>query len=60
MRPIPRKIVDSIGYGPSLYAKRMKVHMINGFKFQTFASERTRKTQNSGVMVEADGNKYYD
>ncbi|XP_057537982.1 uncharacterized protein LOC130815510 [Amaranthus tricolor] len=25
MRPIPRKIVDSIGYGPSLYAKRMKV-----------------------------------
>ena len=27
--------------------------------FKTFASEKTRKTQNSGVMVEADGIKYY-
>ena len=45
--------------GPSPYAKRMKGHRINGFKFKTFPSERTRKTQNSGVMVAADGIKYY-
>ena len=38
----------------------MKGHMINGFKFKTFASERTRKTQNSGVLVALDGIKYYE
>ena len=37
----------------------MKGRLINGFNFKTFASKRTRKTQNRGVMVEADGNKYY-
>ena len=33
--------------------------MINGFKFNTFASERNRKTQNSGELVEAKENTYY-
>ena len=50
----------ALACGPSPYAKRMKGHMINGFKFKTFASERTRKTQNSGVLVALDGIKYYE
>ena len=38
----------------------MKGYTINDFKFKTFASERTRETQNSGVMVAIDGIKYYE
>lgn len=33
--------------------------MINGYKFHTVDREEFRKTQNSGVMVEADGQEYY-
>ncbi|XP_074298325.1 uncharacterized protein LOC141629182 [Silene latifolia] len=39
--------------------KRMTGYMINGYKFQTVYRELHRKTQNYGIMVEADGHIYY-
>lgn len=45
--------------GLSNRGKRIKSFIINGYKFDTVDRERFRKTQNSGVMVEADGQVYY-
>ena len=54
------RLLIALACGPSPYVKRMNGRKINVFKFKTLASERNRKTQNSGVMVEANGNKYYE
>ena len=40
-------------------AKRLKSFVVNGYKFETLHRERYRKAQNSGVMVDADGQAYY-
>ncbi|XP_074298181.1 uncharacterized protein LOC141629004 [Silene latifolia] len=45
--------------GLNNHAKRMTGFMINGYKFQTVDREQKRRTQNSGVVVEADGETYY-
>ncbi|XP_074297293.1 uncharacterized protein LOC141627997 [Silene latifolia] len=45
--------------GLNNHGKRMTGFMINGYKFQTVDREEKRRTQNSGVMVEADGETYY-
>ncbi|XP_074283394.1 uncharacterized protein LOC141607944 [Silene latifolia] len=45
--------------GLNNHCKRMTGFMINGYKFQTVDREENRRTQNSGVMVEADGETYY-
>lgn len=37
----------------------MSGFVFNGYKFHTIDRERNQKTQNSGVMVEADGQAYY-
>ena len=45
--------------GLNLVAKRLKSFVVNGYKFQTVHCERYRKAQNSGVMVDADGQAFY-
>nr|CAD1821762.1 unnamed protein product [Ananas comosus var. bracteatus] len=45
--------------GPNNITKRFSGFIINGFRFHTKDREKFRKTQNSGVMVEADGQTYY-
>ncbi|XP_074294088.1 uncharacterized protein LOC141621619 [Silene latifolia] len=45
--------------GLSRIGKRMTGFMINGYKYQIVDRERHRKTQNSGIMVEAEGQIYY-
>ncbi|XP_020106666.1 uncharacterized protein LOC109722900 [Ananas comosus] len=49
----------AIARGPNNIAKRCNGFIINGFRFHTKNREKFRKTQNSGVMVEADGKTYY-
>ncbi|XP_021846453.2 uncharacterized protein [Spinacia oleracea] len=53
------KLRKALAYGLSNRGKRMKSVIINGYKFDTVDRERSRKTQNSGIMVEADGQEYY-
>ncbi|XP_038973921.1 uncharacterized protein LOC113461576 [Phoenix dactylifera] len=48
-----------IARGPNNIVNRYDGFIINGFKFHTQEREKFRKTQNSGVMVEADGKNYY-
>lgn len=45
--------------GLDFYVREAKSFVINGYKFHTISREKNRKTQNSGVMVEADGRVYY-
>ena len=49
----------AIARGPNNIVSRYNGFIINGFKFHTKEREKFRKTQNSGVMVEADGKAYY-
>ncbi|XP_056698198.1 uncharacterized protein [Spinacia oleracea] len=53
------KVRKALAYGLRNRGKRMKSVIINGYKFDTVDRERSRKTQNSGIMVEADGQEYY-
>ncbi|XP_057246778.1 uncharacterized protein LOC130589521 [Beta vulgaris subsp. vulgaris] len=53
------KLRKALAGGLSNRGKRIKSFIINGYKFDTVDRERFRKTQNSGVMVEADGQVYY-
>ncbi|KAL2942199.1 tRNA dimethylallyltransferase 1 [Bienertia sinuspersici] len=53
------KLRKALAGGLSCYGRRMKGLMINGYKFQTIDRVCRLKTQNSGVMVEADGETYY-
>nr|CAD1833485.1 unnamed protein product [Ananas comosus var. bracteatus] len=54
----PEEII-AIARGPNNVAKRYSGFVINGFRFHTKNREKLRKTQNSGVMVEAEGQDYY-
>ena len=49
----------ALARGPNKVVNRYNGFVINGFKFHTKDREKFRKTQNSGVMVEADGKIYY-
>ncbi|XP_021721426.1 uncharacterized protein LOC110688987 [Chenopodium quinoa] len=49
----------SLAGGLSKRVKKMKSVVINGYKFDTVDRERFRKTQNSGIMIEAEGQEYY-
>ena len=49
----------ALARGPNKIIIRYNGFIINGFKFYTKDREKFRKTQNSGVMVEADGKTYY-
>lgn len=49
----------AIARGPNNIVSTYNGFIINGFKFHTKEREKFRKTQNSGVMVEADGKTYY-
>ncbi|XP_056685620.1 uncharacterized protein [Spinacia oleracea] len=53
------KLRKSLAGGLSNRGKRMKSVIINGYKFDNVDRERSRKTQNSGIMVEVDGQEYY-
>lgn len=44
--------------GPSEYVKRYKCFLVNGYRFQTKDMEKKRKTQNSGVMLDATTDSY--
>ncbi|XP_038972980.1 uncharacterized protein LOC120105012 [Phoenix dactylifera] len=48
-----------IARGPNNIVNKYDGFIINSFKFHTKEHEKFRKTQNSGVMVEADGKNYY-
>nr|CAD1844059.1 unnamed protein product [Ananas comosus var. bracteatus] len=54
----PEEII-AIARGPNNVAKRYSGFVINGFRFHTKNHEKLRKTQNSGVMVEAEGQDSY-
>ncbi|XP_021850392.2 uncharacterized protein [Spinacia oleracea] len=53
------KLRKALAYGLSNRGKRMKSVIINVYKFDTVDRERSRKTQNSGIILEADGQEYY-
>jgi len=53
------KILIALAKGVSRYAKKYSGYIINGYRFLTKRRERYRRTQNSGVMVEAEGGHYY-
>jgi hypothetical protein len=44
--------------GPSEYVKKYKGFIVNGFRFHTKDVEQNRKTQNSGVMLDAMTNSF--
>ena len=49
----------ALARGPNKIVNRYNGFIINGFKFHTRERKKFRKTQNSDVMVEADGKSYY-
>ena len=49
----------ALARGPNYIVNKYNGFIINGFKFHTKECEKLIKTQNSGVMVEADGKSYY-
>ncbi|XP_021866163.2 uncharacterized protein [Spinacia oleracea] len=53
------KLRKALAGGLRNRGKRKKSVIINGYKFDTVDRERSRKTQHSGIMVEADGQEYY-
>lgn len=44
--------------GPSEFVRKYRGYIVNGFRFQTKDIEKKRKTQNSGVMLEAITNSF--
>lgn len=53
------RVIRVIAHDPNSIAKRMKEFVINGYRFHTQARDKSKKTQNYGVMVEAEGKTYY-
>jgi len=39
-------------------AKRMKAFIVNGYRFHTEVGDKSKATQNYGVMVEVEGKPY--
>jgi len=48
-----------VGSGPNPVAKKTNAFVINGYRFHTQSKDKSKKTQNFGVMVEAEGKSYY-
>ncbi|XP_035837675.1 uncharacterized protein LOC110893278 [Helianthus annuus] len=48
----------NLASGPAEFVKKYKGFIINGFRFHTKDLEQNRKTQNSGVMLEAMTNSF--
>ena len=52
---------DEIKYlakGPYRYARRFKGYIINGFRFRIKGRDKRRKTQNSGIILNASTTSY--
>lgn len=49
----------ALARGPVSVIKKYDGLIINGYRFHTKQRERLRKTQNNGLMVEADNRQYY-
>jgi len=47
------------GGGPHPIVKRMNAFVTNGYRFHTQKRDESKKTQNFGVIVEADSKTYY-
>uniref|UniRef100_A0A803N7V2 Uncharacterized protein n=1 Tax=Chenopodium quinoa TaxID=63459 RepID=A0A803N7V2_CHEQI len=56
---IDGKLRKALAGGLRNRGKRMKSVIINGYKIDIVDRERFRVTQNSGIMVEAEGHEYY-
>uniref|UniRef100_A0A803N0T6 DUF4218 domain-containing protein n=1 Tax=Chenopodium quinoa TaxID=63459 RepID=A0A803N0T6_CHEQI len=56
---IEGKLRKALAGGLSNHGKRMNSVIINGYNFDIVDRERFRITQNSGIMVEAEGHEYY-
>ncbi|KAK1415823.1 hypothetical protein QVD17_31611 [Tagetes erecta] len=48
----------NLASGPAEFVKKYKGFIINGFRFHTKSLEENRKTQNSGVMLDAMTNSF--
>ncbi|TXG61774.1 hypothetical protein EZV62_013137 [Acer yangbiense] len=53
----PEEVIN-LANGPDQFARRFKRFDINGFRFRTKNNERSRVTQNSGVVLKADTMSY--
>ena len=53
------RMLTVVGRGPNSIVKRMKGFIINGYRFHTQMRDKSKKTQNFGVMVEVEGKAYY-
>ncbi|XP_021728453.1 uncharacterized protein LOC110695539 [Chenopodium quinoa] len=53
------KLRKILAGGLNCYGRKMKGFMINGYKFQIMDRDSRLTSQNSGIMVEADGEAYY-
>ncbi|XP_010684464.1 uncharacterized protein LOC104899023 [Beta vulgaris subsp. vulgaris] len=57
---IQGKVKRALARGPSNRVKRGKGFLISGCKFDVMDRERRRKTQYSGIVVEAEGQEYFE
>ncbi|XP_056695419.1 uncharacterized protein [Spinacia oleracea] len=53
------KLRNSLAGGLHSYGRKLKGYIINGYKFLSTDRDSRLLTQNSGIMVEADGDAYY-
>ncbi|XP_056695544.1 uncharacterized protein [Spinacia oleracea] len=53
------KLRRALAGGLNYYGRKLKGFMINGYKFLSTDRDCRLLTQNSGIMVEADGEAYY-
>lgn len=50
--------IKILASGPDQFARRFKRYIINGFRFLIKESERSRTTQNSGIVLKVDTMSY--
>ncbi|XP_056685764.1 uncharacterized protein [Spinacia oleracea] len=53
------KLRKALAGGLHSYGRKLKGYIINGYKFLSTDRDCRRLTQNSGIIVEADGEEYY-
>lgn len=51
--------IIAIVWGPNKIVRKFSGFLTNGYRYHTKGCEKFRKTQNSGVSVEADGQTYF-
>lgn len=51
--------IIAIARGPNKIVRKFNGFLTNGYRYHTKGREKFRKTQNSGVSVEADGQTYF-